>query len=344
MFRLFFFTAALLFSIYCGSNTVSLKPHHTQGGFKNIAPDFVPHGFGYFLRWQIWRIGADLPSLNPEDYKFERVENSGEDLRKNTAKLSVTWIGHATVLIQMDGKNILTDPIWSERCSPVSFAGPKRYTKPGVKIADLPKIDIVLLSHNHYDHMDAPTLIELEQKFKPHFFAGLKNRKFLKELGLSNVSEMDWWEEKSSNQIKVIFTPTQHFSSRSLIDGYQTLWGSFIVQSKNHTAFFAGDTGYFDGFKEIAEKFPGIDIAILPIGAYEPRWFMKPVHMSPEDAVQAFLDLNAKAMLPMHYATFVLTDEALDEPLILAKKAFVKNRLTADKLLDLKIGESKWIE
>jgi N-acyl-phosphatidylethanolamine-hydrolysing phospholipase D len=327
----------------CMSTDPNNKPsHHTKNGFRNLNPEVKAKGLGSVLSWQFQRIFQDLPSLNSKDYSFDIIENDGTLLKKNTSQFSVTWIGHATTLIQMNGINILTDPIWSERCSPVSFAGPKRYTPPGITLENLPKIDIVIISHNHYDHMDLPTLKTLEKLFSPTFFVGLGNKDFLSNEGLNKVFELDWWDEKQVNNAKIIFTPTQHFSARGIFDRDKTLWGSYIVNVGNKTIYFAGDTAYFTGFKEIGDRFPNIDFAILPIGAYEPRWFMQPVHMSPEESVQAFLDLRAKYFFPMHYQTFVLTDEALDEPLKLTKKQFEVENISMDKLIDLKIGETKF--
>lgn len=334
-----------LFFILGCSNIQTLdpnKPHHTGDGFKNLDPSIENKTLIDVLGWQIGRWFKNLPSLNAKDYDIQTYLNDGITLNENKKDFSFTWIGHASVLVQLEGKNILTDPIWSERCSPVSFAGPKRYTNPGIKIENLPKIDIVIISHNHYDHMDLPTLKILNQKFKPKFFVGLKNKSFLEENGIENVSELDWWENKSVENLNINFTPTQHFSARGVLDRNKTLWGSFVVQGKEKSFYFAGDTGYFNGFEEIGKRFPNLDVALIPIGAYEPRWFMKPVHMNPAEAVQSFKDLKAKYFLPIHYLTFVLTDEALDEPLRFAKYEFDKNKISKEKLLDLKIGESKF--
>lgn len=319
------------------------KIHHTDTGFQNEDTTMKVNGFSDFLGWQFSKLFKSNPSVDPKDYTIETMSNDGKLLRENSGKLSVTWIGHATTLIQIDGKNILTDPIWSERCSPVSFAGPKRFTNPGLSIENLPSIDMVIISHNHYDHLDLPTLKTLEKKFKPVFFIGLKNKEFLKKEGLTNIVDMDWWDSHEIKDLKITFTPTQHFSGRGVSDRNGSLWGSYILQGKKETIYFAGDTGYFKGFKKIGEKFPNIDVAILPIGAYEPRWFMQPIHVSPEESVQAFIDLNAKFMVPMHYLTFVLTDEALDEPLKLTKKNLEEKGLL-HKLIDLKIGETKYFQ
>lgn len=321
-----------------------MKAHHKINGFQNTSKHFIRHGFGSMIKWRWTRDPKTLPSLDPKDYKFQIIQNNGQKLRENKNNFSVTWIGHATVLVQLEGKNILTDPIWSERCSPVKFAGPIRYTNPGVSLDDLPKIDIVLLSHNHYDHMDLDTLTQLEKRFKPLFLSGLNNKKLLKSAGLSNVHEMDWWDDIQEKSLKITFTPTQHFSGRKIIDLDESLWGSYVVTGEKKKFYFSGDTGYFEGFSEISEKFPEIDLAILPIGAYEPKWFMSPMHVDPHHSVKAFIDLKAKQMMPMHYQTFVLTDEALDAPLRQTYKEFENQNLSLDKLIGLKIGESYFFE
>lgn len=330
---------------HCSSvSRETMPPHHTESGFQNSDLTKKPGSVGAFISWQVSRLfDRDRPSLDPGDYHFEIQPNDGLVVQNNKKDFSVTWIGHATTLVQIEGVNILTDPIWSERCSPVSFAGPKRYTAPGIEFDSLPEIHIVLISHNHYDHMDLPTLIKLEEKFHPRFYAGLKNRDFLLKEGLKDVVEMDWWEENESHGLKIHFTPTQHFSARGVLDRDKTLWGSYLVEGKERKVYFAGDTGYFDGFKSIGERFQGIDLAILPIGAYEPIDFMSPIHMAPNESVRAFQDLQAKFMVPMHYETFVLTDEALDEPLRLTKELFQSESIERSKLLDLKIGQTHFL-
>ena len=319
----------------------SPKTHHTENGFQNLDTSVKSKGFGAVISWKFGNLFKNLPSTNAKDYKIETISNDGKTVRENKTHTSFTWIGHASVLIQLDGKNILTDPIWSERCSPISFLGPKRYTNPGIKLEDLPPINIIIISHNHYDHMDLPTLKELDKRFKPTIYVGLGNKEFLQGEGLSNVVELDWWDIRMEKDLKITFTPTQHFSGRGLFDRAETLWGSYVIEGKSESVYFAGDTGYFAGFKEIAKRFPKIDVAILPIGAYEPRDFMKPIHLNPEDTIQTFQDLGAKYLLPMHYLTFVLTDEALDEPLKLTRSLFESKQIKLDSLLDLKIGETK---
>lgn len=319
-----------------------LKPHHTHSGFQNPNPNYERKGFWDVLVWQWDRFFLPY-SLDAKTYPpFPILINDGNLLKSNDTKLSVTWVGHATTLVQIDGLNILTDPIWSDRCSPLSFAGPKRYTPPGISLGDLPKIDIVILSHNHYDHTDIPTLRKLEETFHPLVLTGLGNKKLLLGEGLKNVNEMDWWEEISFGSVKLTFTPTQHFSGRSLFDRDETLWGSFMISGTREKVYFAGDTGYFSHFKEIANRFGNIDVAILPIGATEPRWLMEPVHIGPTQAVMSFLDLKAKYLVPMHYMTFVLSDEPLDSPVPRTKEAMKQSGISESAFVPLKIGETRF--
>lgn len=332
----------VFFSLSCFADASVRKSHHTADGFKNPNPNFETKGLWNVISWQFQRF--QLPhSLDPKDYPpFPVLPNDGNQLLANHSKLSVTWVGHATTLIQIDGVNILTDPIWSERCSPVSFIGPKRYTPPGIKIENLPRIDIVILSHNHYDHTDLPTLKQLEEKFHPLVFTGIGNRKLLLAEGLKNVKEMDWWEEIKTNDLSITFTPTQHFSGRGLFDRDETLWGSYLISGEKEKVYFGGDTGYYSHFREISERLGPIDVAILPIGATEPRWMMEPVHVDPIQAVQAFVDLKAKYMVPMHYMTFVLSDEALDSPVPRTKEELKRSGISEDHFIPLKIGESRF--
>jgi L-ascorbate metabolism protein UlaG (beta-lactamase superfamily) len=224
--------------------------------------------------------------------------------------MRVTFIGHATVLLQMDGLNILTDPIWSERASPVRFAGPRRVHPPGLRFEDLPHIDLVLVSHNHYDHLDLPTLRRLERAHRPRFLLPLGNAAILERAGIAGGEDLDWWQGlEVAEGVRVTLVPSRHFSSRSLCDAWRTLWGSFVVQGPSGAAFFAGDTGFGGHFEEIARRFAPFRLAILPIGAYEPRWFMAPMHMSPADSVRAATILRAAVAVGIHHATFRLSDE-----------------------------------
>jgi L-ascorbate metabolism protein UlaG (beta-lactamase superfamily) len=255
---------------------------------------FNPNGVGLknvwdLIKWQIagnrkkWPSKVTIPAPPPP------IEVTDEQ------DVVVTFVNHATALIQMKGLNILTDPIWSLRTSPVQWAGPKRVYAPPIPFEFLPPIHLVLISHNHYDHLDADTVRELYRVHKPRFLVALGDKEVMRDIGVPNCDEMDWGDEIQFNEsTRVIFTPSQHWSSRKLNDKNKSLWGSFLVIYKGRKIYFAGDTGYGEHFKNLSEKYGAIDLALLPIGAYEPRWFMKGHHMNPSDSVQAHIDLKAK--------------------------------------------------
>jgi L-ascorbate metabolism protein UlaG (beta-lactamase superfamily) len=259
------------------------------------------------------------------------------------AAVDVTFIGHSSFLLRMAGLNILTDPVFSKRCSPVSFAGPARVRAPGLRIEELPEISLLVLSHNHYDHCDVPSLKKLAKKFpKMRVVTGLGNKAFLAGKGIANVVELDWWERAELEGVVVTATPARHFSARTLNDRNKTLWAGMMIEFlAGPKIYFAGDSGYTRFFKEIGERLGAPDLALLPIGAYEPRWFMGPVHMNPEDAVKAFLDLAAKRAVGMHFGTFQLTAEAIDAPeadLVVAKAGF---GVAEDDFVTLDVGETR---
>lgn len=226
----------------------------------------------------------------------------------------VTFVNHATVLLQIGPYNLLTDPVWSERVSPFKHLGPKRVRAPGLVLSELPPIDVVLLSHNHYDHMDLATLKWLQRRDQPMVVTGLGNAAILQANGISPVRELDWWQTVAYKELKIHFTPAQHFSGRGLRDRDRTLWGGLWVETVAGSTFFAGDTGYGPHFRQIHERLGAPRLALLPIGAYEPRWFMGPVHMNPADAVLAHRDVQAERSLAIHFNTFQLTDEAITQP------------------------------
>jgi L-ascorbate metabolism protein UlaG (beta-lactamase superfamily) len=285
-----------------------MSDHFDGERFRNLTRS-VEHGFGDFLKWQAsrrqgpWREWtAAEPGLPPP-----RLVEGGA--------MRVTFVNHATLLLQMDGLNILTDPIWSERASPVSFAGPKRVRPPGIRFEDLPPIDVVLVSHNHYDHMDLPTLERLASTFHARFYVGLGNARFLAEHGIEGAIDLDWWQSvELAPGVKLTAVPSQHFSARGMTDRNKTLWTGFVVSGSKGSAYFAGDTGYGSHFRAIQERLGPMRVALLPIGAYRPRWFMRPVHMSPRDAIRAALDLEAQTSVAMHFGTFPLADDGEEEP------------------------------
>lgn len=274
---------------------------------------------------------ATRPSSNwPEHYDIVPTKALAK-----AENLTVTFINHATVLLQWQGINILTDPIWSERASPFSRAGPKRVHEPGIAFNDLPHIDLVLISHNHYDHLDLPTLQKLEKRDKPLFITGLGNRALLSANGISNAKELDWWQNLIYKQLSITFTPARHFSARWLWDRNETLFGSFVISAENEHVFFGGDTSYGPHFKDIQQKFGNVKLALLPIGAFEPRWFMQHNHQSPTEALQAHEDLKTRISIGIHYATFHLSDESIDTP-----ANIIRAKRDEKEFILLKPGES----
>jgi L-ascorbate metabolism protein UlaG (beta-lactamase superfamily) len=269
-------------------------------------------GTGSVLRWLAnrkpgpWRKWIDEPPGAPPP---ERVTGG---------KIRATFVGHSTVLIQMDGMNILTDPIWSMRASPFSWIGPRRHRAPGIRFEDLPSIDIVLQSHDHYDHLDIPTVKRIASRWHPKFVVPLGVRaRFARKRITSpeQISELDWWQTADmGNNMKITSVPARHFSGRSLRDRNKTLWCGYVVQSPSGAVYFAGDSGYGSHFQEIKRRFPEIRLAFLPIGAYIPQWFMGPVHVSPADAVRAHAELGTATSIGIHFGTFRLADDGEDEP------------------------------
>jgi L-ascorbate metabolism protein UlaG (beta-lactamase superfamily) len=253
----------------------------------------------------------------------------------DTGQTGVTWVGHATYVLQMGGLTILTDPVWSEKIPGVK----RRLTPVGVDWADLPTIDAVVISHNHYDHLDAPTFRRLPRT-TPCLVPGALGFWFRKR-GFKRVIELDWWETATLGGVTFEFVPAHHWSRRSLNDTCRTLWGGWMVSNGKTKVYFAGDTGYGGYFTEIGKRHADIAVALLPVGAYEPNWFMRPMHMSPPEAVQACGDLGAKRMATMHWGTFVLSAEPLLAPLHEARAAWEAAGRPRDDLWDLAIGESR---
>ena len=261
----------------------------------------------------------------------------------------VFFINHSTTLISLSQYNILTDPIWSNHASPLKFIGPKRRAAPGVKFSDLPEINLVLISHNHYDHLDYYTVKMLTEKHNPIFLVGLGVGGNLLNMGIkkNRIIELDWWENHifsdpeltNKTSLEVTFVPAQHFSSRFLDDKNATLWGGFVIRSSNKKIYFAGDTGYDNNlFGTISKKMGDIDVSILPIGAYKPDSF-RYVHINPEEAVKISQIIKSKINIPVHYGTFILSFESYEEPLNDLKQALKKNNLALDRFKILKNGE-----
>jgi L-ascorbate metabolism protein UlaG (beta-lactamase superfamily) len=263
-------------------------------------------------------------------------------LRANKSETTLTWIGHATVLLQIGGRNILTDPHLSERASPVSFAGPRRRVPPGLTLEQLPHVDAVVISHNHYDHLDADTITQLAAQAggPPQFYVPLGLRRWFNELGIATVTELDWWESREMAGVKIHCVPVQHWSQRTLADRNQALWGGWVIEHPALRFFFTGDTGYSQDFKDIERRFGRFDVAAIPIGAYEPRWFMAPFHVNPAEAVQIHLDLKARYSLGIHWGTFEMTDEPLDEPPVVLERELSRLGIAPERFIVLRHGQT----
>lgn len=285
--------------------------HDPQGGFRNLEP-WERAGPLVTLPFFLRRIGATIVG---RDGAPSPLPNDGAALRENArhSTPTVTWVGHATVLVQMDHVTFLTDPIWSDTASPISFLGPRRFVPPAVALDALPAIDFVVISHNHYDHLDLPTLHALTRR-GTRFFVPLGVGALLREEGIGPVEELDWWESRQVGDVAVHCVPARHWSQRGLTDFSQTLWSGWVVVGPTRRFWFAGDTGHTASFRDIGERLGPFQLAAMPIGAYDPPAMMQPVHMNPEEAVQAGLDAGAQRMLGVHWGTFDLTDEPVDEP------------------------------
>jgi L-ascorbate metabolism protein UlaG (beta-lactamase superfamily) len=256
------------------------------------------------------------------------------------AVAAITFIGHATFLIQTPAGNLLTDPMYSERASPLTWMGPRRVRKPAVRFEDLPPISTVLLSHNHYDHCDLATLRAIAKRFDPVVVTPLGNGRLVRSAGIRRVEERGWWQESTTAALPIMLTPAQHFSARTPFDRNRALWGGFVVTVGRLRIFFAGDTAYAPFFREIRHRCGPIDLALLPIGAYEPRWFMQAVHMNPAEAVEAHIDLEAAQSIATHFGTFQLTTEAIDAPLRALDEARQMKGIAPARFRALEFGES----
>jgi L-ascorbate metabolism protein UlaG (beta-lactamase superfamily) len=252
----------------------------------------------------------------------------------------VTFIGHSTFLIQTAAGNILTDPMYSERAGPLNRIGPRRVRKPAVRFDDLPAISTVLLSHNHYDHCDLRTLRKLARRDDPLVVTPLENGRLVRSTGVRHVEELDWWQQAKGSALPITVTPARHFSARTPFDRNRALWSGFVLAAGKTRIFFAGDTAYGPFFNDIRNRLGPIDLALLPIGAYEPRWFMQAVHMNPSDAVQAHLDVDAAESIGMHFGTFQMTAEGIDEPLRALDEAREARDIPSSRFRTLGFGES----
>ncbi|MBT4645668.1 MAG: MBL fold metallo-hydrolase [Pelagibacteraceae bacterium] len=323
------------------SNKLFAKELFNKHVFKDgiFYNNYISHKMASFKEFWKWH----KESTKSDPISFPLAKNDPAFLQQNRTEKTLTWIGHASFLLQVDGLNILTDPHLTKRASPVFFAGPSRTTPPGLSIDDLPDIDIIVISHNHYDHLDYQTILKIMRKQQgnpPLVLVPLKLKKLLQSFGASNVKELEWWESTSYKNLKIHSVPVQHWSNRSF-NTNKTLWCGWVFETNNFKCIFVGDTGYSKDFEAIQKKFGFMDLALIPIGAYAPRWFMKDHHCNIEEAIQIHKDLKSKHSVAMHWGTFQLTDEPMDEPPKLLKKLVVEKKLLEDEFIVMTHGESK---
>jgi L-ascorbate metabolism protein UlaG (beta-lactamase superfamily) len=317
--------------------------HHTEDGFRNHYPQPPRQSF---WKWQWERLTRGVTEDPKEGYGFPLLKPDVDFLTVNHDEPTLTWVGHATFLLQVGGVNVLTDPHLTERASPLSFAGPRRHVPPAFNFDTLPHADVVVISHNHYDHLDRQTVTRLNRQKggAPMFFVPLGLKDWFKAQGIDTVTELDWWESAIHKGIRLTLAPVQHWSSRTPWDRNKTLWGSWVVEHPRLRFFFGGDFGYSPDLADISKHFGTIDLAALPIGAYEPRWFMKVMHVNPEEAVRALQDLNARYAVAMHWGTFRLTDELLDEPPRKLAAALADAGVAPERFVVMTHGETRQLD
>lgn len=317
------------------------KPHHTPGGFRNTDP--AAQKPGGFWRWQWQRRVAGVPGPAAASHRDGWVMPNRALLHAPAGNPGVTWVGHATLLVRLGGLNVLTDPHFSGRASPFAFVGPKRHLPPGVALDDLPEIHAVVISHSHYDHLDVDSVRRLHAKYGAalHFLVPLGLKPWFARLGIDHVTELDWWEHVDLDGVRFTLTPAQHWSARGLFDRNDTLWGGWAIRAPGFNFFFAGDTGYSRDFTAIGARLGPFDLAALPIGAYAPRWFMRMQHIDPAEAVRIHRDVGARQSVGVHWGSFEMSDESLDEPpreLAAARRAA---GLADDEFFVMKVGETR---
>jgi N-acyl-phosphatidylethanolamine-hydrolysing phospholipase D len=324
----------------------ALPPHHDPaGGFRNPWPTAARERGG-FLRWMRERRTTER-ARTPRP---EEIATANPQVALPAApadEIRITWLGHATFLVQAGGLNLLTDPHLTERASPFERAGPRRFSPPGLQVADLPPIDAVLLSHDHYDHLDDGTVAALRDRFgdRTRWITPLGYREWFARRGIGTVTELDWWQETAVGRVTVTAVPAQHWTSRAAMVRNNRLWASFSVALPDgRRILFCGDSGWFPGHGEIAERAGPFAAVILPIGAYAPRWFMRPVHMTPEEAVQAYGEMGSRGLfIPSHFATFRLADEPPLEPPVRLRRAWSEAALPESSLWIPAVGETRTV-
>jgi N-acyl-phosphatidylethanolamine-hydrolysing phospholipase D len=332
------------------ATTISAAIRAPDGSFRNPWPDSAVHGYLDVLRMLLER-HTKARARTPRRGTFPISTPKISYPRESETDFTATWVGHSTVLLQFGGLNVLTDPVFSQRASPVQWLGPRRVMDPAPPLDALPPLDIVLLSHNHYDHLDNPAVKRIARSH-PHttWIVPLGLGAYIRNWGARDIVELDWWQQTVRNGLRITATPTRHFSGRWLRDRNKSLWCGFAFEIKERRFFFAGDTAYHPEFGEIGARCGPFDFVMVPIGAYDPRWFMHVVHVGPEEAVQIYQDLIAPhpgaslpLMLGMHWGTFRLTDEPMDEPPRRTATRWREAGLLADRLWIARFGETRTV-
>jgi L-ascorbate metabolism protein UlaG (beta-lactamase superfamily) len=315
-----------------------VSDHFDGERFHNLEPT-PDKSLADVLRWKMRSERAGVPAW------IESEPGPPPPRRVGDGALRVTLVNHATLLVQMDGVNFLTDPVWSERVGPFSWAGPKRHRAPGLRLGDLPPVDVVLVSHNHYDHMDVPTLRALATAHDPYVVVPLGNRAHLDRFGLPGATEVDWGDTvELGNGVRVTALPARHWSSRTMGDRRRTLWAAYLIEGPSGRVYVAGDTGYGSHLAAAGEAYGPFRLALLPVGAFRPRWFMHPVHVAPDEALRAATELRARTSVPMHYGTFQLGDDGLMEPVDTLRADLARLGPSAPRVLVLEHGVGVEVE
>jgi N-acyl-phosphatidylethanolamine-hydrolysing phospholipase D len=322
--------------------------HAPDGSFRNPWPDSAPHGFRDVLRWMRERRGM-VRAATPPRGAFPTRDPHVAHPRGARDAATATWVGHSTVLLQIAGLNVLTDPMWSARASPVQWAGPQRVMEPALALERLPPLDLVLLSHSHYDHLDKATVRWLARHHEDAtWVVPLKLGAYLRDFGVRRIVELDWWQGADVHGATIHATPARHFSARRFRDRNRTLWSGFAIAIGGRRLYFAGDTAFHPEFARIGAQYGPFDLVMMPIGAYDPRWFMRIVHVNPDEAVQAYADLvsahraaSLPLMLGIHWGTFRLTDEPMAEPPQRALAAWRIAGFPDERLWIARFGETR---
>ncbi|XP_037271115.2 N-acyl-phosphatidylethanolamine-hydrolyzing phospholipase D isoform X2 [Rhipicephalus microplus] len=316
-----------------------------NGRFQNPWPTWRPPTVTNIFKFGLSRDNSNVPPKQELDLVLPVLKPRFQDPPMEGVR--ITWLGHSTALLQMKGVNVLTDPMLSERASPSQLLGPKRFREAPCTVADLPRIDAVVISHNHYDHLDLNTVHQLNARFEEtlRWFVPLGLTAWMEQLGCENVVELDWWHEghlaTEDNDLSFVFVPAQHWCKRTISDDNKVLWGGWCVISPEYRFYFAGDTGYCDVFKQIGQRYGPFDLAAIPIGAYEPRWFMKYQHVNPEEAVLIHKDVRSRASLAVHWGTFTLANEYYLDPPVKLRESLDRHGISPREFFTLKHGESR---